>query len=443
MKLVIDVEAERVRLGANELGGQWVEFYALLALARTDAAAPEALVTAEALSRVGPWRHKKFNSVGKEVARKLGALAGSPLGRAVASSERTRSWCLALPGGAIVFHPSREAVRAWIGTHAPGAARGGDVADELSPLVEATVAFQGGDAEGALRWLDRLPATLGQIEPALEAWSALLRAKAAAQFYDDDDELLNQLSERWNGRADAPARAVSARIRALMALKYRFEDPSATLASLGKLAADLELRGDIGSLGAVVNVMGLLARRCGDPEAGAGNHLRAVALSGINGDYPALQATLYNLALSRKEALAQAGKPPDETVLTLIDLCLRVCARFGVGDDSAQAEISGAEWAMARGDHERARRYFEAAEALVARLDSTYDQACFLELRAALELADPRGNGDPLRDLRAAEAHYAKVGDETSVARVRRGLARAIAGSSPSDQSTAQQRRRQ
>ncbi len=431
MKLVVDVEAERVRLGTSELGGQWVDFYALLALARTEEGATEGLVTAASLFRVGPWRHKKFDSVGKEVARKLDGLAHGPLGRAVACKGRTRSWRLALPPGAVVFHPSREAVRAWVSSRTLGMLPDGNVADELSPLVEATAALQRGDADGALRWLDRLPATLGQAEPALTAWSALLRARAAAQFDDDDDALLSALDKHWSGRADAPSRAVSARIRALMALRYRFGEPAATLASLGKLAADLELRGDIGSLSAVVNVMGLLARRAGDPETGAANHLRAAALSGINGDLATLQATLYNLALCRKEALARGGKPPDEAVLTLIDLCLRVCARFGVGDDSAQAEISGATWAMERGDHKRAREYFEAAEKLVSKLDSTYDQACFLELRAALELADPQGRSDPAHDLQTAEMLFAKAGDHVSAARLRKRLtsSRGVGGS--------------
>jgi hypothetical protein len=285
------------------------------------------------------------------------------------------------------------------------------------------VAIQGGDADGALRWLDRLPETLDDVEPALEAWSVSLRARAAAQFYDEDDEVLSQLDERWSDRTDAPARAVSARIRALMALRYRFETPAATLASLGKVAAELERRGDIGSLGAVMNVMGLLARRMGDPDSGAANHLRAVALAGISGDYPSLQATLYNLALCRRAILARRGKPPDHAVFTLVDLCQRVCARFGVGGDSALAEISGAEWALEAGDLARARRYLDQAEALVRGLDATYDQACFLEIRADVERADPRGQADPSHDLRTAEALFSKVGDEAAAARVRKKLA--------------------
>jgi hypothetical protein len=94
--------------------------------------------------------------------------------------------------------------------------------------------------------------------------------------------------------------------------------------------------------------------------------------------------------------------------LELVEMCRFVCTRFGVGNDSAQAEISGAAWALEMGDTARARFYLGEAERLLQTIESTYDQACFFEVRATLDRADPRPGGDPLRDLRTAEDLFKK-----------------------------------
>lgn len=422
MKLLIDVHGERVELGSIELRGQWVDFYALLALARTEQNDPDAYVTAATVSRVGPWRHKAAGSVGKEVSRHLATLAGNQLDSAIGFQGRTRMWRLELPPGALTFTPDRHTVQAWLDARSRSSEPTGEWMDLLRALIDAAVALQHGNAEATLDGLSPFAQTASSLEPALAAWTALLRGKASLQHDDEDDDLLSRLHDTWSNRVDAPGRAVGVRLRTYLVHRYRFEAPAATMASLGKLAADLELRGDIGSLAMLENVMGLLARRAGDPADGAARHLRAAALFGIGGDFPSLQAALFNLAICRREALQREGSPPDEGVLDLVEMCRLVCARFGVGDDSAQAEISGAQWAHEMGDATRARRYLADAERLLQRIESTYDQACFLEVRALIDHADPGSAADPLRDLRAAEALFTKVMDMDSVARVHRTL---------------------
>jgi hypothetical protein len=170
--------------------------------------------------------------------------------------------------------------------------------------------------------------------------------------------------------------------------------------------------------------MGLLARRAADPTTGADHHLRAAALFGVGGDYPSLQAALFNLAICRRDTLEQQGRLPDEGVLDALEMCRLVCATFGVGRDSAQAEIAGAQWAHEMGDTARARRYLAEAEGLLRTIESTYDHAYFLEVRARIDHADSGGAGDPARDLRTARRLFARVGDARGVARVR-GLLKA------------------
>ncbi|WP_433931174.1 hypothetical protein AB3662_43660 [Sorangium cellulosum] len=414
MELRIDVKAERVALGGTTLTGQWVDFYAMLALSRAGEVDAPAFVGAEAVARAGPWRHKTVASVGKEIARHLAQLAERGLGDIVEHRGRTRAWRLALAPRALRLRPSRSAVGDWLRARSTGTA-GADEAcgwvRDLGALVDATVAIQRGDAETALGLAASLSPDLGAVEPALEGWSTLVKGRATHLHEDDDDEALSQLCEEYLKRTDAPSRAVGVRLRTFLALRYRYRDPSATLAALTRLAAELELRGDIGSLGAVLNAMGVLARRAGDVAAGKAHHLRAAALFAIAGDHARLQATLYNVALCHRAALVREGRAMDREPLELVEMCRRVCAQFGVGSDSALAEVAGAHWSLEMGDIAEARRYLKEAEALVARIETTYDQAYFRHVRALIEQADPTGATVPLNDLRSAHTLYLKAGD--------------------------------
>jgi hypothetical protein len=421
MLVLVDVKAGVVQIGSKSLSGQWVDLYALLALAAVDGSAAGPHVTAEALARTGPWRHKAIPSVGKEVARHLAWLSRNGLEGVLGSYGRTRSWRLRLEPESIRFVPDREGVQAWVLARTQTITCDKGWLDGLRALIDATAELSRGRAEQVLDILgaaDATPERLGSSEPALRAWGALLTGRALAQA--DEDDALHVLIEEWSARADAASRAVSARLRAVAAFRHRFSDPSATMASLVKLAAELELCGEIGSLAVIVNVMGLLARRAGQPEVGMAHHLRAAALSGIVGDYPQLQGAVFNMSICLREILRREGRPPDKQILALVDMTRFICAKFGVGGDSAQAETAGAEWSVEMGDAARARTYLAEAEGLIKTLESTFDQAYFLEVRAAVELFDPTGESDPAQDLRASARLYEDARDNASAARVAR-----------------------
>lgn len=412
----IDVREERVRIGDTALLGKWVELYALLAITRVARGNEHALVTAQELSTVGSWRNNQLRSVGKQVCRHLDWLSQRGLRSAVKSRETTKAWQLGVRAKDVRFVPDRAAVKRWIDARRSVALRDGEWEETLRAVVEASVALQEGDAE---RVLDRLrPRPQKTVEPALRAWRALLRGRAAYQH--DQRKLLDSLRSVWEKRADAPARTVAARLHALVALRERFGDPAAELSSLDRLATHLEGRGDAGGLGSVLNVMGLLARRAGDASRAAALHLRAAALFGIVGDYPSLQAALYNLANCRRENLLAQSLLPDDTVFGVLDLCRLICRRFAVGDDSAQAEICGARWAFEAGQIDRARSYLADAAVILRRAEATFDQGCFLLLRAQIEIAAPTGASHPARDAGAAERHFEQAGDLVSAAAARR-----------------------
>lgn len=414
-ELTIDVSAAVVHFGTIQWRDQWLDFYALLALASAEATNPRRYISADALARVGPWRHKAPASVGKEVARHLAALERRGLSQLVACKGRTKAWALDLPAGAVHFRPGRAQVAAWVLHRSSPIASHETWIDDLERLIVATGELQRGQAEAVLAQVER-PLTYAG-EPALEAWSALLVGRAAYQH--DDHALLVDQYERWLRRSDAIGRTVGARLRALLAYKNRHEDTTNALAALRRLAADLELGGDVGALAVVLNIMGILVMRTGDPRGAIALHLRAAALFGIVGDYPSLQAALFNLANSCRRARLHERLLPDEAVFRVVELCRTICRDFGVGADSAQAEIAAARWAFEMGDMPRARKYLALAETIVVAIESSFDQALFLTLRAEIELADPSGACDVTRDLNAAERLFRDVRDEQSAAEVR------------------------
>ncbi|WP_438002923.1 hypothetical protein WME89_28830 [Sorangium sp. So ce321] len=258
------------------------------------------------------------------------------------------------------------------------------------------------------------------MEPAVEAWAALIRGRAA--YHGKEDALLSALHEAWARRADGPGRTVGARLRALVSAANRFDKPEAELRALSRLAAELELRGDTAALGSVLNVMGLLARRAGDTSGAMTYHLRAVVLLGVCGDYPSLEGALMNLANCRRESLQKNNQPIDEVVFMLVELARLVCSRLGVGINSAQTEVAAAQWALEAGDGQRARYYLREAKTIVERIDNILDQACFHFARARIELAFPDGGSDPLRDLRTAARLFEEAGDRMALDETKRLL---------------------
>jgi tetratricopeptide (TPR) repeat protein len=198
----------------------------------------------------------------------------------------------------------------------------------------------------------------------------------------------------------------------------RFENPQEGIRRLARIAASLDRAGDHATLAVVLHVLGVLKRRAGDPLEGASLHQRAATLAGLSDDHSTLQAALNNLALCRAIVVGS----PDGTTLQLLDACLAVCAKFGVGGDSALAETTGAHWAMKTGDIEKARGYLDAAKAIIERLPSDYEQARFLAAQAEVTMASGGDRTSAIRDLRAAVRLFEASGDEPSAARARKRI---------------------
>ncbi len=423
--LHISVVPASLVLGDRQLSAQWLELYALVALQHCDD--PEGFVTVERIHRLSEWHLKQPGSVGKEIARHVASMKST--GANVLYSppgSKTRAWRLDLPREALVLCPSTEAVAAWLEAHTHIASDRLSWSRDLRRVLEASMLLRDGRAAAALEVLE---VARESADMPLRAWRALSLGRAYyIEGEEEQGDELEALIDEWTGCGEPSGRAVETRLRLLRAMNERFDDAARTRATLTKMVADLGLSGDAGSLGATLNVLGVLERRSGNPSRALEHLTRAVSLLGISGDFQLLQAALYNAALARRSELRRSGQPPDELAFELLDLCLMVCREFKVGGGSALALISYAHWSVDSGLFDQAGRLLGRAEETLRTSEVSYDQAYFLEVRARLSLAEAGTANGCLRDLRAAARLYAEVGDTRAEERVDALVRRLIGG---------------
>ncbi len=236
----IDVTAATVTLRGERskaFGGQWVSFYALLAL-RAEVADDGRFLTAEELGRVGRWQHKGGKSVGKEVARHLATVARAGFPDLLAHEGKTLRW--RLHRASVTFLPDKASVAGWL--HDRRAAPGIPELGPLADLVQATLDLNAGRTEEAME----LALGIATEGPYDSAWRAVVAGRAA-QRTDEGERLPGLLHELERG-SDAATRAARARLSTLIVYNRRFVEPPERLDELRALAGRLEAEGDVGSL---------------------------------------------------------------------------------------------------------------------------------------------------------------------------------------------------
>lgn len=409
-RLIVDVEAGRAVADGREHEGKWVSFYATLALdlVRFGSGAP--VLTVERLWELESWRRgNQRASVGKQVSRHVNAQPARA--RLVRPGEKvTQAWRLDCQRTCVALRPSIGAVSEWLDRQC--------VFDALclSPsrlgeLIDGTDALHSGEfsraqeiATRSLETSDRSPADL-ELHP----WRYLLLGQAAHRL--EDRRAVERARKLVGASTDPTSRSVAQRLRAMCAMRRRFRHPEEARAELGRLLFEIDRSGDVAARACALNVLGLAVRRAGDPGDAARHFLRAAALFGIVGDMSGVQAAVFNLALCRVDV----NRSPDAGAFALLDLCIRICARFRVGRDSAQAETTGAAWAARARDLERARKYLHKAHEIVRGLASEFEWGCFF--RASARVHQVAGDVPAaMQALGEAQVRFDRAGDRTSAA---------------------------
>jgi tetratricopeptide (TPR) repeat protein len=430
MRLLVDVSAEVVVFELDsgkkfDFYGQWVEFYSLLALLEFDALPTQDFLTAEDLFRVGRWAKPSFSSVGGEVARHLQELQEDGLNSAFRPSRKTKKWRLALARDQITLTPDMEAVKKWLYLKGWQATQNGPAAIDqatvnwITSITLALFALQKGDIDDALDLATA--ASNASDNPVLHYISnlALLRClqrRGASESEVEEIEHVYAKISSWN--EGFLSNSVRARAEAVRALSTRFDDADAELKKLVKLATQLHNTGDVGALGVIYNVMGILAKRKEDLRLAERYFRMAIPLLALSNDLPGLQAANVNLAqtLYLEYKLSKSVETAS-SIDALYESEYRIATEYGFGRDSGQAEITAARFALQQLDLEKAKRFLDLAEKICSASERDQGPLAWTKARYLLAVAASRGKNwldsthEALKFLNVARRIYAEAGE--------------------------------
>jgi len=361
-RLTIDTSEGTVTLRNGDtcrvLHGQWVVFYLAMALRARAGDAPSPFLAAQELYLLGAWPSKKFESVGKEVARHLQDLAEEGMGEFVLHDGRTKRWRLGLPPQQVRFLPTLERCENWLRQQQLDPLGGIEkiprpILAWISATTRALIRLEQGRIQEGLDLVRAAKAEnagsvlLGAIAELVE-----LRLCAKLGEYPDPDdwEYLSQCEGNIG-------KTLLIRASLAQALAPDFDTLGAAIENLRKVTTRLQLLPDINGLGNAYNALGVLFRRNGQPDLAEKCLRYAIALLIASFDIPILQAALFNLG----HALSKVAVDDDELreALRLIELDREICYALGLGKDSAQGEIVAGTICLELDDLPEAERWLQ------------------------------------------------------------------------------------
>ncbi len=415
--VVINLDADRVQMTLNNnnegmiLHGKSVEWMCLL-LTSDD------WVTARDVHALPAWSAMAQESVGKQIARQIDTLRmrGFDL---IEWRHKTINWRLK-PGHWELAAPF---------THT--AAR--DFLDHRK--ASATRRFATVPLDDMTRWaMNSATATVAITAGHVAKGYAALKSAYAATDHPDllaiSDILATRIGQRLE-RAHDPVPgnlgrypsvfelSVEARRMAAYAIRSESSAWEGQVKELLRLLPRLSGIGSLNSTAYVLNGIALLLRRLGRHEEALNHIHEAVPLAIFSGDLTLIQSVFFNLGnilseLRRTDPARVA--PADPSALLEMDVAIR--RTFGLGKDSAQAELLLAYLALEDGALDRAADWLAESAALIELNRIPNDRALFHRIAGLLSLARAPGNTDGLKELEKAITLFQQVGNRAAAARV-------------------------
>jgi tetratricopeptide (TPR) repeat protein len=415
---IITLDTERHRLvlmgtaGPITLRGKMVEFFGLLLSA-------EGWTTAADVHALPAWRGMAHESVGKQVARQIDALRaqGHDL---VDWRGKTIAWQFkaavkagldaAVPGEARAWLDARQATSA----RRFGAVDPAAMAQWAMRSAAATIAITTGEARagyGALR-----QAYAGIDHPDLLAITNVLATRIGQRLEEPHDPVPGGLGSY----PSVFEQAVEARRMAAYAIRSDSTAWEGQVRGLKRLIPRLSAAGSLTSMAYVHNGIALLLRRLGRHAQALDHVQEAVPLAIFSGDLTLIQSVLFNFGnilseLRRSQPHALPGVDP----LQLLEADIAIRQQFGLGKDSAQAELLLAYLAFENGELDRAARWLAASAAIIAVNKAPADRALFHRVAGLLACARQPGNAEGLADLDRAITLFDRLGNKASADCVR------------------------
>lgn len=414
--ITLDGDRNRLVLLADgrtvTLRGKMVEFFGLLL-------ASDGWITTSAVHALPAWRGMAHESVGKQVARHIDTLRakGHDLvdwqGKTMASQLKP-----AVKAGLDAALPGRA--RAWLeGRQASSARRFGAVdaaamAQWALRSAAATIAITTGEAKAGYSALKQ--AYAGIDHPDLLAITNVLATRIGQRLEEPHDPVPGGLGSY----PSVFEQAVEARRMAAYAIRSDSTAWEAQVLGLKRLLPRLSAGGSLTSMAYVHNGLALLLRRLGRHAEALEHVQEAVPLAIFSGDLTLIQSVLFNFGnilseLRRSQPHALPGVDP----LQLLEADITIRQQFGLGKDSAQAELLLAYLAYENGELDRAARWLDASAAIIAVNKAPADRALFHRVAGLLACARQPGSAEGLAELDHAITLFDRVGNRASADCVR------------------------
>jgi tetratricopeptide (TPR) repeat protein len=388
---------------------------ALIALPHDD------YVYSDVIGQLPGWARMLPESIGKQVSRMIALHAR--LGISIIDyHQKTNGWRLA-PG-----------VRADLPQTEIDAAR--IVTAGLGWSSDRRFAAQ--DTSGLSQWF-RLMATAMVAMTSGEADKGLAAVKQGMLHGEGDalSGIANIIASRLGQRMPTPHApvasehdglrspfelALEARRSASYAIRAKSDEWPAHLAALEHQYSMCARTGDFTTQVVLLNAMAVLARRLGAKEKALVHIKEAAPLAILSGDFFMIQAVSFNMGNVLSDLYETDGSACARSdYIGLLQLDIDIRDSFGLGRDSAQAELRLAALYCESGALMEAQDMLDAANRIIVISNTAHDRALALQVQGKLEIAQGHLE-DGLATLKSALFAFEATGNQSGVEETRAEL---------------------
>lgn len=390
---------------------------ALIALPHDD------YVYSDVIGQLPGWARMLPESIGKQVSRMIAQHARTGIA-VIDYHQKTNGWRLA---------PS---VRADLPQTEIDAAR--NVISGLGWSSDRRFAAQ--DTSGLSQWF-RLMATAMVAMTSGEAGKGLAAVKQGMLHGEGDalSGIANIIASRLGQRMPTPHApvasehdglrspfelALEARRSASYAIRAKSDEWPTHLAALEHQYSMCARTGDFTTQVVLLNAMAVLSRRLGATEKALVHIKEAAPLAILSGDFFMIQAVSFNMGnvlSDLYEMDASACSRSDYIGLLQLDINIR--DSFGLGRDSAQAELKLAALYCESGALVEAQDMLDAANRIIGISNVDHDRALYLQVLGKLQIAQGQLEGG-LATLKSALFAFEATGNQSGVEETRAELSR-------------------
>jgi tetratricopeptide (TPR) repeat protein len=383
-------------------------------------------VYCDVIGQLPGWARMLPESIGKQVSRMLAQHAKAGIA-VVDYHKKTNGWRLAPGVRAQLPQSEIEAARAviaglgWTSNRRFAAQDTSELSQWFRHMATAMVAMTSGEAEKGLAAVKK-----GMSKGEGDALTGIANI-IASRLGQRMPTAHAPVASEHDGLRSPFEMAIEARRSASYAIRAKSDEWPEYLASLEYQYAACARTGDFTTQVVLLNAMAVLARRLGALDKALEHIKEAAPLAILSGDFFMIQAVSFNMANVLSEL-----HDADESIcsrtdyIDLLQLDIDIRESFGLGLDSAQAELRLAALYCEVGAFNQAQAMLNAANHIIGINNVAQDHALSLQVQGKLHIAQGHIE-DGRAMLEAAIQAFEATGNKSGVAETRALLSQALA----------------